>query len=151
MHYIFVYGTLKRGFHNHRLLLDQEFIGEAKTKEPKILRSAGIPFVYDEHEAWIGCLMTQGHQVHGEIFKVTPEALKKLDGLEGHPTWYQRTPCDLLSTEMDTIDEPCTAEIYYMRSERETKYNKRLFFPRGTEFLNSFEQMKRPHWASRER
>ena len=35
-HRVFVYGTLKRGFYNHRLLQEREakFVGNASTREP---------------------------------------------------------------------------------------------------------------------
>ena len=37
-------------------------------------------------------------QVHGEIYEVDGNVLSKLDELEGHPTWYKRTKCEIITT-----------------------------------------------------
>lgn len=37
-------------------------------------------------------------QVHGEIYEVDSNVLSKLDELEGHPTWYKRTKCEIITT-----------------------------------------------------
>ena len=41
-------------------------------------------------------------QVHGEIYEVDSNVLSSLDELEGHPTWYKRTPCEIITTERAT-------------------------------------------------
>ena len=37
-------------------------------------------------------------QVHGEIYGVDSNVLSILDELEGHPTWYKRTKCEIITT-----------------------------------------------------
>ncbi len=37
-------------------------------------------------------------QVHGEIYEVDSNVLSTLDELEGHPTWYKRTKCEIITT-----------------------------------------------------
>ena len=37
-------------------------------------------------------------QVNGEIYEVDSNVLSKLDELEGHPTWYKRSKCDIITT-----------------------------------------------------
>lgn len=82
---IFVYGTLKRGFGNNGLLRDAEFVGEATTVESDafIMQTNGrFPAVYRKDQC--------GDAVAGELYRVTPEQLRRVDELEGFPGWYNR-------------------------------------------------------------
>lgn len=96
---VFVYGTLKRGFANHYLLQNNldgvsRFVTKGHTKEafPLVVGTDGyIPFMLP--------LKGQGKQVYGEIYEVDSTVLYSLDELEDHPTWYERTPCEIISTE----------------------------------------------------
>lgn len=72
--HVFVYGTLKRGYGNNRLLTNHgaEFVAEGVTHG--ILRDGGFPVVE----------MASRGQVRGEVWTLpTPECLRALDGLEG--------------------------------------------------------------------
>jgi gamma-glutamylcyclotransferase (GGCT)/AIG2-like uncharacterized protein YtfP len=86
MHYIFVYGTLRRGFWNHHLLKDSEFIGEGITKEKYSLYADEIPYVVKEPLT----------QIKGELYIVDDETLERLDLLEGHPSFYTRELVDVI-------------------------------------------------------
>ena len=85
---IFVYGTLKRGFWNNRLLHEARFVKEALVQGYKLMGD-GIPFAIPQ----------EGSTIRGEIFDIgDPEEsdeasfiLRRLDGLEGHPNGYLRT------------------------------------------------------------
>ena len=91
---VFVYGTLKRGFCNHALLDEAEFIGEATTVErfgfylgaddyaPEVEE---IPYLYRHPK-----VTDEAMSVHGEVWEISPTMLRQLDRLEGHPDWYQR-------------------------------------------------------------
>jgi len=81
LHFVFVYGTLKRGFGNHNLLKRSSFLGAAKTKEKYLMTCNSIPYLSDE---------TKIAPVSGELYLVKEVTLKALDFLEGHPTFYQR-------------------------------------------------------------
>jgi gamma-glutamylaminecyclotransferase len=73
---LFVYGTLKRGERNHRLIADQEFLGEALT-EPRyrVIDLGPHPgLVVDE---------ANGLAVRGELYAVSDTSLAKLDAFEG--------------------------------------------------------------------
>lgn|SRR5574343_1090304 len=89
---VFVYGSLKSGFHNHRLLKDSKFVGHAVTKEKYTMYSYGsFPSVTEEPE----------YNIHGEIYEITPETLKSLDRLEGYNpesshNFYERKTIDVL-------------------------------------------------------
>ena len=53
------------------------------------VKSHGVTFV----------VLSCTQQVHGEIYEVDGNVLSSLDELEGHPTWYKRTPCEIITTE----------------------------------------------------
>jgi len=74
-HLIFVYGTLLRGSCRHHVLVQQEFLGEARTKKCFRLFNLGTyPGLVDN--------VNHGFAIQGELYKVTPECLKKLDQIE---------------------------------------------------------------------
>lgn len=82
---VFVYGTLKRGFHNHRVMAEAggEFVCEGVTVTPFPLVERGLPFLIFRPG--------EGHRVEGEIYRVGDErGWERLDRLEGHPDFYQR-------------------------------------------------------------
>jgi len=100
MDFVFVYGTLRKGFGNYRLLSDAEFIGNAKTKDKYIMYARGIPFVSKN--------FSQSHIV-GEVYKVDKKTLRDLDRLEGHPNWYYREKVPVILEDGKEIE----AWIYF--------------------------------------
>ncbi|KAL1813616.1 hypothetical protein DCAR_0625978 [Daucus carota subsp. sativus] len=93
---IFTYGTLKRGFPNHNLLLemlssgDADFIGVYTTadKLPLVCGPFKVPFLLN--------LPGSGHHVAGELYSVSDKALVRIDELEGLATGhYERMPVRL--------------------------------------------------------
>ena len=96
-HRVFVYGTLKRGFYNHRLLreMDAKFLGEALTREPMrmVLGEYGIPYLM-RGEADGSAV------VPGELWEVGDEGLDALDVLEGiDEGMYERVTLDVATRE----------------------------------------------------
>uniref|UniRef100_A0A8D1KCP5 Gamma-glutamylaminecyclotransferase n=1 Tax=Sus scrofa TaxID=9823 RepID=A0A8D1KCP5_PIG len=91
MAHVFVYGTLKTGQPNHRVLLDgahgrATLRGRARTLEPYPLVIAG------EHNIpWLLQLPGHGRCVAGEVYAVDEQMLRFLDEFEGCPDMYQRT------------------------------------------------------------
>lgn len=80
-----VYGSLKKNHFNHDVLAGAEFIAAWKTTaEYTMFDLGGFP----------GVVAGGTTSVHAEIYKITPEILEHLDRLEGHPTFYRRTPID---------------------------------------------------------
>lgn len=90
---VFVYGTLKRGYRNHRLLTvgyyqgsDQRTVisslGPATMKGYTLLQipSGGFPCA----------VPARGGRVHGELYLVSPDVMRKLDLLEDAPNMYRR-------------------------------------------------------------
>lgn len=77
-----VYGTLKTGYSNHRLLKDSDFVGTGKTKSEYPLEVEGLPYLHDKEGV--------GENVTLELYDVNPDTLRRLDMLEGHPNFYKR-------------------------------------------------------------
>ena len=96
---LFVYGTLKRGHGNHRLLEGAEFIG--RDEAPGRMYAGGVPVVKP-----VGRSPGEaGEWVKGEVYAVPLTMLPRIDRLEGHPDGYTRTTVTLRSGR--------SAEIYY--------------------------------------
>lgn len=84
-HFVFVYGTLKKGFGNHRLLEKSRFI-----------RKAEIPGTMYNLGAFPGIRPSDSSSlVAGEIYEVDDPTLDRLDTLEGHPNFYVRRTVDI--------------------------------------------------------
>lgn len=78
-----VYGTLKRGFGNNRVMGTSKFIGTGKTANEYPMRCDAIPYVYPRKG--------EGHQVVVEVFMADKFTLEgPIDRLEGHPSVYNR-------------------------------------------------------------
>jgi gamma-glutamylcyclotransferase (GGCT)/AIG2-like uncharacterized protein YtfP len=78
-----VYGSLLAGLGNHRLLADSTFLMEAEV---------AIPFKMIDLGAFPGLIPAEENQdIKVEIYEVTDEVFDTLDGLEGYPSFYDRT------------------------------------------------------------
>lgn len=76
MHRVFVYGTLKKGYGNNRLLMDSALKGTALTCDEYDLRNCGFPYLIKES-------LATKRQVVGEVWEVDDATLERLDRLEG--------------------------------------------------------------------
>jgi gamma-glutamylcyclotransferase (GGCT)/AIG2-like uncharacterized protein YtfP len=86
---VFVYGTLKYGYGNHRVLYDPKgfapkFLGRTQTPPawdiiPNGPNGGGFPFVIP------GTL-----KIEGEMYEVSETVFQQCDRLEGYPTFYGR-------------------------------------------------------------
>lgn len=82
---VFVYGTLKKGHGNHRLLENSKFLGRCVINgKHRLVSLGGFPGLVaaEEEDAERG--------VSGEVYQVNEETLLSLDFLEGHPRFYER-------------------------------------------------------------
>lgn len=110
-HRVFVYGTLKRGFPNHRYLAGATFIGEARTREayPLVVGGAWFtPFLIPE--------VGSGHPVRGELWRVPEAMMPALDDLESThlPDGYRRETIPVVMLEGgDTLE----AWVYFRKRE----------------------------------
>jgi len=74
LHPIFVYGTLKRGGSNHRLLDGQRFLAVARTLPIyKLYALNDFPGMVAEAK--------NGRSIEGEIWQIDPACLARLDEL----------------------------------------------------------------------
>lgn len=91
---VFVYGTLKKGYRNHRVLGDSKFLAEAKTASLYLLHDCGSYPCMTVAEK-------DGKQITGEIYEVTdPRILVDLDRLEGVGSGlYRRETIKLVNPE----------------------------------------------------
>lgn len=105
--YLFVYGTLKRGYGNNRLLWNSDFLGEGFTIEKFALHQHGFPVASKNGDM-------DKLPILGEVYKVSARDLVSCDMLEGHPSWYRREPVNvkLINTLADTTVE---ANIYLQK------------------------------------
>lgn len=88
MPHIFVYGTLKRGGENHRVLAGQRFVGEARTAPAFRL------YLLDGYPGMVPA--ADGREIRGEVWEVDPACLERLDELEGTAAGlYARMPVRL--------------------------------------------------------
>lgn len=81
--YLFVYGTLKRGQPQNRLLEGEDFVGSVRTLPRYRLYANGqYPCLVEDEE--------NGICVEGELWRVRESTLEKLDKYEGVPDLYER-------------------------------------------------------------
>jgi len=127
---LFVYGTLKRTFHNHRFLENETFISEGKTETPFLLyKHWGLPYV-SNRDGW----ETHGHQIKGEVYSVRD--INAIDRLEGAPHHYHAHQ-EII--DMGGMQLPC--RIYLDSSKRhEMQLDDCIFTDEWThEFSESIE------------
>lgn len=79
---VFVYGTLLTGENNNRLLSSSELLGEATADGFDMYSLGGFPACVENEESKI--------PVKGEVWKVDPDTMTRLDMLEGYPSFYDR-------------------------------------------------------------
>ena len=81
-HLLFVYGTLKFGYHNNPLLARGRLVGVGVTQNAYTMRDVGFP-----------ALLRNGgnlRQVYGEVYRIGDATLRRIDQLEGNGHLYQR-------------------------------------------------------------
>jgi gamma-glutamylcyclotransferase (GGCT)/AIG2-like uncharacterized protein YtfP len=94
---IFVYGTLKRGGPNHRLIQDQRFVAQVMTQPLYRLFSL---------ESYPGLIesASEGRSIEGEVWEIDESLLPALDRLEGvGKGLYKRTSIEL-EPPFDTLN-----------------------------------------------
>lgn len=86
-HLIFVYGTLRKGYWNHKFIENSTFLGKGYTVSDKfVMRAVSYPFVSDA----VGNDIRNSTKIFGELYAVTDAVFKDLDRLEGYPRFYDR-------------------------------------------------------------
>jgi gamma-glutamylaminecyclotransferase len=100
--YMFVYGSLMRGYCNHHLLETSKFVSRARTIEKFAMFSSSFPYVNSNFQI---------SHIEGEVYEVIDEkSWEELDELEEHPDVYERRPCQV---ELLATGKVITAELYF--------------------------------------
>jgi len=83
MHKVFVYGSLKNGYGNNRLLQSSEYCGQDITSSAdfKMISLCSFPGVIHSEN---------GFHISGELYRVNDKTLQSLDRLEGNGSFYKR-------------------------------------------------------------
>jgi len=101
-HFVFVYGTLKRGQSNHGWLCKSYFVKEARTAKKYLLYDLG------PYPCLVAAPHGKGKHINGELYQVTESVLRGLDTLEGVGYGlYERVRIKLLDTK-----EPVWGYLY---------------------------------------
>jgi gamma-glutamylcyclotransferase (GGCT)/AIG2-like uncharacterized protein YtfP len=147
---MFVYGTLKTGHGNNRVIFehggDGRLVGRATTRAKFFMEDGGFPKVGRLLKTRQPPLSMLGHVV-GEVWEVNETSFENMDRLEGHPRFYTRvkTPCII-----DGQDAPVTTWMYEIITNRLDQsrlikpvngklewHQKFAGFPRGWEFADA--------------
>jgi gamma-glutamylcyclotransferase (GGCT)/AIG2-like uncharacterized protein YtfP len=94
---VFVYGTLKFGFHNHSSWMrGTEYIDSVTTVEKwaMIGKNSSFPYLLCEH--------LRGHHIKGELYSATADQIAHLDILEGVPSHYIKKEIEVLLSDGKT-------------------------------------------------
>ena len=95
-----VYGSLKKGYHNNRVLGSSELVGSTKTSPEYTMYSLG---------GFPGVVTGGDTSVYVEVYEVDNETLTRLDVLEGAPSFYKH----------HTIDTPFGESLMYVLADPE--------------------------------
>ncbi|KAL0476368.1 gamma-glutamylcyclotransferase [Acrasis kona] len=102
--FIFVYGTLKKGFHWHdKFLSTATFVGRATSvnKQALVVDDFGVPHLLN---------VKGGESISGEVWRVDEEALSGLDDYEGvNKEYYSREPIEVRLDNGSVL----SADAYY--------------------------------------
>ena len=116
MNNIFVYGTLKSGYHNNRIIKASKksrLVCVAMTQHDMLFSNQGIPFLVDINRYEDEVDNGYGARVIGEVWSVDDDVLSDMDRLEGHPHGYTREPIVVLDYFTGTPHEDCEAYYYH--------------------------------------
>jgi gamma-glutamylcyclotransferase (GGCT)/AIG2-like uncharacterized protein YtfP len=109
---VFVYGSLKEGYHNHDVLRDSLKVCDAISVEKYTMINLG---------AFPGLMLeVPTSHIHGEIYHISDEVFKDLDLLEGFPYFYDRKIVEF----KDANDNTHEAWVYYLADPK--KYINRI-------------------------
>lgn len=108
---VFVFGTLKSGFPNHRLLAGQEYLGMYST-----VKFYPLYLVGPRNSPWLIDAPGSGHCVRGEVYRIDDTCLRELDRLEriNEADGYFRARIELCS---DADSSDLAGFCYFKRSD----------------------------------
>lgn len=84
MNLLFVYGSLKKNYVNHKFLFHSKYIKDI------VLPKKGLLLMNDSRYYPHLVLDDNGNDINGELYEVSDSALNFIDNLEGHPDFFKR-------------------------------------------------------------
>ena len=107
--YLFVYGTLKKGFQNNDMLSQANYISKAKT-----VNKFAMYKEIDKEYPYIIKDASLGKNIDGELYEITrKDLLEKIDTFEGAPDYFKQT-----SIMITTRRQKFKAKTYVLSSPR---------------------------------
>lgn len=112
--FLFVYGTLKKGFGNNELLANSRYIAHGVTVDKYPMPIYGAM----QTVPWVIPAKGLGHHVSGDLYDVdSAKTWRLLDQLEGHPDFYRRAIIEVVPYVSDeTHRKPVKAWMYFISS-----------------------------------
>ena len=113
--YLFVYGSLKKGFENEHVLDKAKYISKATTvRKFAMYTSKGGEYPYLLKDKPL-------NNIEGELYKIArKDLLKKIDIFEGSPDYYTRESIEVKSRSFDTNKRAFTY-FYTNKKDHKTK------------------------------
>jgi gamma-glutamylcyclotransferase (GGCT)/AIG2-like uncharacterized protein YtfP len=107
---LFLYGTLKRGQRNHRLVAG-EFLGPARSQPHYRLVDCGpYPALVEDRD--------HGESIQGELWRVDDAILRRLDEFEGAPLPDRHDPDpEFVREPIDVLDHAGLVFAYFYRRD----------------------------------
>jgi len=107
MRKIAVYGTLRKGFGNHRIIKDAEMLWKGEVEIPfEMISLGGFPGLIPSQEV---------KTISMEVYSVNDDEYESVECLEGYPDFYQKA---VISTPVGE------AEAYVLLNRRYVTYPK---------------------------
>ena len=92
---LFAYGSMKKGFSNHKRLRNDILVGDAITVDKYNMfpaSSFGYPYAVENNKKW---------QLHGELYILKDTTIDILDVFEGTPSHYYRKEVKVICKEVE--------------------------------------------------
>ena len=117
---LFVYGSLKRGFGNHRLMTDAVYLGP------------GVIEGYDMYSLRYFPAIVEGNdEVYGELYKVSEKELAAIDELEGYSSKDDTGMYIRRTTRVQTVIGMIAADFYLWADGSGSLADRYEYIPEG--------------------
>lgn len=140
-HRVLVYGTLKNGYGNNRVMFRDggkaEFVSRAITREKLYVADGGFPMATRHLPP--GAKPDVAGQLVGEVWAMNDIAFANCDKLEGHPNFYTRQKIRA------SLDNGGNSSIWiYLIENPRGIYGERLIRPNGEGLIEWKQEYRVP-------
>jgi gamma-glutamylaminecyclotransferase len=121
-HFLFVYGTMKRGLRNHKRLEKAKFVGEGvSVGNAYLMWTKRLPGVPGKRLLAPVLTLDGVFRIRGEVYEVDGPTLAHIDLCEGHPVIYERMKCDY---DLFEANKTLTAWTYMWGAHAEQRLSR---------------------------